>query len=242
MQIVYSAKHDQADDTENKQGNVSSIKTAGLTLVSHPRTKPSQPHNKFMILFEGEKPKQVWTGSTNITEAGIFGQCNTGHWIVDHKIAAQYYEYWKSIVDDPSMGVVAKESTKIQADTDLRKLPNNTYVFFSPRDLPKKKGQVPARLKNYAALIDAAKESVCMVLPFNIDDVFKNVYREKKKYLRSIIFEKAAETMKVKSTDINIKLTAGAIMESKVEEYAKEVNAKFTSKAGILYAIINSLL
>ena len=149
VQIVVSGKEDQYEDKTYKDGTVrknnkSMIKKAGLTPVCTLRTKPSQPHNKFMILCENGKAKQVWTGSTNITLAGIFGQCNTGHWIVDSKIAAQYLEYWRGLRGDdannipgnPAMSAQAKVSEKIQPDTDLAALKNGVYTFFSPRDLP----------------------------------------------------------------------------------------------------------
>lgn len=240
VQVVYSAKADQANDKLKngkvvRLGNVSSIKKVNLISVSSPRKKPSQPHNKFMILFENDKPTQVWTGSTNITPAGIFGQCNTGHWIVDKKIAAKYFEYWQSLKGDPAMGVQGQVSEGIEPDEDLRSLANGTYVFFSPRDLPSKKDVTPKHLRNYADLIDAADEMVCMVLPFNIDDVFKKVYREDKNYLRFLIFEKTSEAFKVQSNDIDLKITGGAVLDDAVEQWAKEETAKQSTDAGILY-------
>jgi phosphatidylserine/phosphatidylglycerophosphate/cardiolipin synthase-like enzyme len=241
VQIVFSAKADQADDNKDKNGNitrfgnVSAIANAGLTEVSHPRKKPSQPHNKFMILFEGDAPKQVWTGSTNITPAGIFGQCNTGHWIVDDDIAMKYFKYWSAVKDDPTMSTVSKISVAIQPDKNLSELANGTYVFFSPRDIPTAQGATPVHLKNYAALIDNAKEMVCMILPFNLDDVFKTVYQEDKDFLRFLIFEKAAVAQGVNSNDIDLKITAGAILDSEVENWTKEVSAGTVADAGILY-------
>jgi phosphatidylserine/phosphatidylglycerophosphate/cardiolipin synthase-like enzyme len=241
VQIVFSDKAGQADDHKDKNGvvtkfgNVSAIANAGLTSVSHPRTKPSQPHNKFMILLENDVPKQVWTGSTNITPAGIFGQCNTGHWIVDDKIAQQYYTYWSAIVTDPAMTALSKIVVGIQPDTDLRNLANGTYVFFSPRDLPTPTNTAPIHLKNYADLIDSANEMVCMVLPFDLDAVFKTVYQEDKDYLRFLIFEDAKEAQGVNSNDTDLKITAGAVLDSEVENWTKEVTAKQTTDAGILY-------
>ena len=242
VQIVYSAKSDQLNDGKTKNGDVklgnrSSIHNAGLDIdgVIHPRTKPNQPHNKYMIFFEGDIPKQVWTGSTNITLAGIFGQCNTGHWVNDADIAMKYFTYWKSVKNDPAMNAQGSISLQIQSDTDLTKLPNGTYTFFSPRDRPAKKGVTPQHLKNYASLIDTAQEMVCMVLPFNLDDVFKTVYQEKKNYLRFLIFEKTSEAESVDSSDPDLKITAGAILDTPVENFAEEVSAATTSNAGILY-------
>jgi len=49
-----------------------------------------------MILCKDGKPMEVWTGSTNITLAGIFGHSNTGHWIKDADIAMNYMKYWNN--------------------------------------------------------------------------------------------------------------------------------------------------
>lgn len=40
-------------------------------------------HNKFFVLTENNKPIAVWTGSTNLTENGIFGHSNCGHVVED---------------------------------------------------------------------------------------------------------------------------------------------------------------
>ncbi len=240
VQLIVSGKDDQYLDKTYKDGTVrqnnkTMIEKAGLTSVCTLRTKPSQPHNKFMVLCENGKPKQVWTGSTNITLAGIFGQCNTGHWVKDETIAQNYLEYWKGIKEDPVMSKQAKVSEIIQADTDLNTLAKGTYVFFSPRDLPTDKGVAPAHLKNYATLIDSAKELVCMVFPFNMDNVFATVYNEDKDYLRLLIFESATDAKNAKSNDIDVKITAGAILDVKEKEWAKEITTKATTGAGILY-------
>jgi hypothetical protein len=51
-------------------------------------------HNKFVILLKDGKPIEVWTGSTNITESGIFGQSNVGHSITNNDLADTYLKYW----------------------------------------------------------------------------------------------------------------------------------------------------
>ena len=158
MQLIVSGKADQYEDKTYKNGTVrfnnkTMIKKAELvSCIRTLRTKPSQPHNKFMVLCEDGKAKQVWTGSTNITLAGIFGQCNTGHWIEDDDIAEKYLAYWNGLVGDPVMSKQAKVSEDIQPDTDLVSLPKGSYLFFSPRDLPAVKNTTPLHLQHYADL------------------------------------------------------------------------------------------
>ena len=42
------------------------------------RTITQISHNKFIVLLKDGKPIQVWTGSTNFTGGGIYGQTNVG--------------------------------------------------------------------------------------------------------------------------------------------------------------------
>lgn len=241
LQIVFSDQPDQNKDITappHEKGNRTSLKDAGLLPVSHPRTKANQPHNKFMILCKDDVPIEVWTGSTNITISGIFGQCNTGHWIKDADIAAKFKTYWDTLKDNPDMSDLSAVSLAIQPDADLTQLADGTYVFFSPRDLPVPNKTVPPQLDSYVKLIEKANNLVCMIFPFNYDDVFKAVYDENKDYQRLLIFEKTAEAKKAKSkadSDPDLLVTAGAVLDSKVEQFVKEVSSKSTVEGGILY-------
>ena len=51
-------------------------------------------------------PRQVWTGSTNVTEGGIFGHANVGH-IVWSATVAEDPEYWNSALRQPDAGQAA---------------------------------------------------------------------------------------------------------------------------------------
>jgi len=232
LEIVYSAQPGQKD-------NATALQTAGLLdAKSHKRTKANQPHNKFMILCKDEKPIEVWTGSTNLTLSGLFGQSNTGHWIKDAAIAKKYKKYWDTLKDNPSLADLSAVSEDIQPTTDLTKLADGTYVFFSPRNLPLQQGEMPPHLLSYVNLIDKAKELVCMIFPFNYDPVFKTVYDQEKDYLRLLIFEKVPEAKAAKSkegSDQDLKVTAGAVLKKEVKNFIAEVTPKTTVKGGILF-------
>ena len=43
----------------------------------------------------------MWTGSTNISEGGIHGQTNVGHWVRNKDVAAKFNAYWDVLSDDP---------------------------------------------------------------------------------------------------------------------------------------------
>ncbi len=244
VQLIVSGKAAQYNDHTNKKtgvtvpGSKTMIAKFGLSkCVKTLRTKPSSPHNKFMILCENGIPKQVWTGSTNITQSGVFGHCNTGHWIVNDKIAKTYLQYWNALIGNPAMSKVAETSEKIMPDTDLTKLGKGSYVFFSPRDLPDDKKAAP-HLVNYSKLIDKADELVCMIFPFNYDTVFNNVFKKNRNFLRLLIFESPTEALKAKadSNDTNLKVTAGAVYTGKEKDWVKEVTSKTSAGSShVLY-------
>jgi len=181
-----------------------------------------------MILCKDGKPIEVWTGSTNITLQGIFGQSNTGHWIKDVGVAEKYFQYWNIIKDNPTVAQSAVISEAVKADTDLTTLKKGTHIFFSPRSSP-------TLLSHYAHLIDSAEKMACMIIPFNIDDLFRDVYAKDKDHLRYILFEKAAEAKSVQSNDRDLMITAGAILKTPVEQWVKEISSKTNTGAGILY-------
>ena len=222
IELCYSAQPGQ------KLKNETAIAAAGIENFCRIRTKVSQPHNKFMILCKDGKPIEVWTGSTNITLAGIFGHSNTGHWIKDAGIAENFFQYWTTIKENPTVKNSAVVSEAIKADTDLGSLKKGIHVFFSPRSSQN-------LLTHYANLIDSAKKMACMIIPFNIDDVFRNVYAKDKDHLRYILFEKAAEAKSVQSNDRDLMITAGAILKTPVEQWVKEISTKTSAAAGILY-------
>lgn len=222
LEVCYSAKSDQKDKNE------AAITAAGIEACCRIRTKVSQPHNKFMVLCKDDKPIQVWTGSTNITIQAIFGHSNTGHWIKDENIAKQYFDYWECIKTNPSKSAAAAVCEALQPDVDLKAMKRGTHVFFSPRS-------TEALLAHYANLVDSATKMACMILPFNIDDQFRDVYARDKDYLRYILFEKAAEARSVQSNDRDLMITAGAILQTPVEQWVKEISSKTATGAGIMY-------
>lgn len=236
--IVYSAKADQLKDGKHEPGNLNALKADGLDALGIARTKASQPHNKFMILCKNDIPIQVWTGSTNLTYAGLYGHCNTGHWIQDKAIAKKYMAYWQCLSSNPSMNVLNAVSEKIQPNAVLSDLPNGSYVFFSPRNRAQSPQKPAPQIKAYADLINNARELVCMIFPFNFDPAFKAVYNQKRDYLRYLLFEESAQAKNARNksdADVNLKVTGGAVLKDKVEQFAKEVTAGKTVGAGIQY-------
>lgn len=223
IQIVYSARPDQITDNERE------IKNAGLKSVSIPRDfQVAQPHNKFMILLEDQKPTQVWTGSTNITIRGIFGHSNTGHWINNKSIASQYENYWKALSKNPAKASFNAATENIQPDLDGTKLTKGTKMIFSPRT-------TDGMLSQYVKMMDKAKEAVCIIYPFNIEKIFKDFYAEDRGYLRFIITDKGGDKNKIFTNDRDVIKTQGAVLDSAVENWVVEMTSKATTGASTLY-------
>lgn len=110
--------------------------------VFTPRKNTVISHNKFIVLLHKGKPVQVWTGSTNFTAGGIFGQSNVGHIVRNSQVASAYLEYWNRVCLDPKPtakkaeppGTGFREWNEMQLP-DLEGLPeeNSVTVVFSPR-------------------------------------------------------------------------------------------------------------
>jgi phosphatidylserine/phosphatidylglycerophosphate/cardiolipin synthase-like enzyme len=134
------------------------------------RTDTTISHNKFIVLLKNGEPQQVWTGSTNYTAGGIFGQSNVGHIIRDPKIAERYFEYWKklstdpkkkSVKGDPATEGIQNWTVKQQPDLEGAPPKNSITAIFSPR-LTKR------MLEWYAERLGAATNSVFFTSAFSV--------------------------------------------------------------------------
>lgn len=139
-------------------------------------------HNKFMVYLQAgkTKPSAVWTGSTNITESGIFGQTNVGHWIRDTALATLYKKYWDLLSNDPGPkdGDTAANKKKDKAayitgvmniQQDLNgSIPAGVTPIFSPRNSLDMLGK-------YFTLIDKSEHVGTITLAFGITASLKDL-------------------------------------------------------------------
>jgi phosphatidylserine/phosphatidylglycerophosphate/cardiolipin synthase-like enzyme len=112
-------------------------------------------HNKFMVICDkNNKPLQVWTGSTNWTPNGMFGQVNKGIFIDDATLAVEYYNEWQQLLaaggDYPAS--LAKYNATVKTG-DL------ASTWFNPT-------LALADLAQASALMDAAEQGI-LFLMFN---------------------------------------------------------------------------
>ena len=98
VEIIYDARREHPKKSTRK-----ALKRAGITSLAFARsTGKAISHNKFIVLLHDGAPVAVWTGSTNITESGLYGQSNVGHVVRDPDVVEAYLDYWTQLRQDPS--------------------------------------------------------------------------------------------------------------------------------------------
>lgn len=224
VNIVYDAKN------YGKENHDVLVAAGASSLVKHVRDiEVTQAHNKFFILLgEDDTPLKVWTGSTNISEKGIFGHCNTGHIILDKAIARKYLNYWKLVYKNLDLASYREAVMNLEdgEDKTADEIPHGISVFFSPR-------HNNAMLQNYADLIEKASNMVCCIYPFNIDKRFQTVFGKDKPYLRYILLDARKAYNTFKTDDRDVEVVAGSYIESDFDQWAGETSAGKLIKSGV---------
>jgi hypothetical protein len=186
VKIIFDAR---AKTNGPAEANREAIREAKIEdLVIERTSSPSAiSHNKFIILLYKNQPVEVWTGSTNFTDGGIFGHSNCGHIVRDADVAAAYLEYWGELEKDPEM-------------KEIR--PWNEEVFPIPKALPAKGiGTVFSprsnldMLKWYSERMDAANTAVFLTAAFGVNDLFEEVLADEKPYMRYVLLESEDKDM-----------------------------------------------
>jgi PLD-like domain len=162
--------------------NEAAIAAAGIGALCEPRTTGTIMHNKFLVLTHNDTPVAVWTGSTNWSENGFFGQFNCGHSIEDGGIAAEYLDYWQELRTNP---VSATERVWMGTNNPRPPQPWDADVIdvFSPHS-----GQ--SVLNWYADVAGGAADALFMTFAFGMDQRFKTVYRKDDEVLRVALMDK----------------------------------------------------
>jgi phosphatidylserine/phosphatidylglycerophosphate/cardiolipin synthase-like enzyme len=195
IQIIYDARQIVNQENPNRsklqpsEANRRAIAAAGLDDACIPRTSDPRAisHNKFIVLLENGEPTQVWTGSTNMTDGGIFGHSNVGHIVRDRSVAAKYLNYWEKLKSDPKMDRRAEDDELRPWNEERYPIPDaeptdDITVIFSPR-------RTLAALEWYAQRMEAAKSAVFLTAAFGVNDLFESVFAQSRDYLRYILLE-----------------------------------------------------
>ncbi|HEX9897372.1 MAG TPA: phospholipase D-like domain-containing protein [Dehalococcoidales bacterium] len=163
-------------------------------------------HNKFILLLKNDKPVEVWTGSTNITDGGIFGHSNVGHIIRDEGVAAAYMDYWNMLSQDP-------QAKKLRTWCDSNNpVPGGRLANQFIQPIFSCRGSLTA-LEWYAEKMDSAKSSVFFTAAFGINKLFEDVLKEDKPYLRFILLDKPGKGLDIIRGDRDNQISVGGVLD-----------------------------
>jgi phosphatidylserine/phosphatidylglycerophosphate/cardiolipin synthase-like enzyme len=171
------------DGDSERAANEAAMAGQGLDGMVKPRTHSGGfAHNKFLVLSRGGAPIQVWTGSTNLSENGIYGHSNNAHWVRDEAIADKYARYWLVLNDDRT-----KKPTAI-ADEALSPLPApgtaaEIEAVFSPR-------RSLDALEAYAAIAGAGERALFMTFAFGMNERFVPSFDRSDDVIRFALMDK----------------------------------------------------
>ena len=254
VRLIVDAKNNKPKDKNGKvqeafprAENLAMIKKVGLPKTSmflrEARTNAIQ-HNKFMVLLKGrqKKPAEVWTGSTNISDGGIHGQTNVGHWVRDPETAAKFQAYWELLKVDPGGKEGEDRATVNAANKALRTAVEQ--ILVAPTSWPEvKKGITPIFsprsgsevLDMYAHMVDEAADTSCITLAFGINKTFKDLLKDNEPdgHIGFFLLEKE-DKPNPRAKDPFVRLTArnniyqafGSFIDEPLYQWAKETNAR----------------
>jgi phosphatidylserine/phosphatidylglycerophosphate/cardiolipin synthase-like enzyme len=201
------------------KGNNTAIRAEQIDAICTRRTDTTIGHNKFIVLLENNRPTQVWTGSTNITEGGIYGHSNVGHVVRDPAVARRYLDYWKRLQDDPASAALRQWTERTQIPP--RAIPSGSITtVFSPR-------RGLAALRWYARLMDEAQTSAFLTGAFGVSAELLAVFREPKPYLRYLLLDKRKANVETVARNPSNRVTAGAWLgEGGWRQWLEEVTTR----------------
>jgi phosphatidylserine/phosphatidylglycerophosphate/cardiolipin synthase-like enzyme len=169
VQILYDAGSSPTAPTKK---NRSQLRKAGLTKQSKARKglRSYICHHKFVVLVRGGVPTAVWTGSTNMSEHGIYAQLNVGHSVTSEPIASAYLalhqELWNS---DPPARLTRQYLTDAYPNIVPTRQATASFIF-SPRSQEE-------AMEYYLSLLRKAKHLVVLTTPFGVDSRIENYLR-----------------------------------------------------------------
>jgi phosphatidylserine/phosphatidylglycerophosphate/cardiolipin synthase-like enzyme len=166
------------------QKNRDAIAAAKIKSLCRGRTHGTLMHDKFFVLSQNGQPTAVWTGSTNLTENGIFGHSNVGHIVEDASIAQAFRDYWDRLEDDPPVDGTYRNANVVASPAPPKPWNAVTTAVFSPR------GTDLDALQWYADIAAGAKRGLFMTFAFGMHEKFKTVYRTDDSVLRMALMEK----------------------------------------------------
>jgi phosphatidylserine/phosphatidylglycerophosphate/cardiolipin synthase-like enzyme len=261
VRIVVDEKNNKARDPLSE--NLKAIAASGLPASAiKPRVARTSniAHNKFMVLLPGGgAPTEVWSGSTNLTDNGFFGQANVGHWVRDAGVAKAFLAYWTELDTDPGgldtdpatvvtqkNAAFYKEVATLTPSPALDAIGSGVTPIFSPRS-----GLAPLDL--YAELVAKSKTLACATFPFDVGKQFTSLLADDNANSPLVFFlldsiDSNGNTGATKpayhlSAKNNVYEAVGSEIKTTLGDWAVEVNARnFGMAVNVVYIHCKFLL
>jgi len=161
VQIIYHFTKKANDPNAKAIAQAGLPETKGGKKILFQRTRTKIPHNKFIVKLAGGTAQEVWTGSTNFTDTGFFGQTNVGHLVVNAGTAGTYLKYWQELADDPVHSAALTNAVKLAPNPPNAIAKSSIAEFYSPRIADN-------MLDWYGQRIDDTASLAAMTIPFNV--------------------------------------------------------------------------
>jgi len=205
VKIVYDA------ESPYKVGNQQTIANAGLDQMDAviPRTVTEGiRHNKFIVLLKDGDPVAVWTGSTNISDGGIFGHSNVGHIVWGKDVAEAYLGYWGRLAQNLTPTKLRKPNRDATPLPTGKPPANSITPLFSARD----DKDSTETIQWYADRMAEAEEIVCFTVAFNIDKAFQAVLQKNNDVLRYVVKDDDLGDGEIIGRDRDVLFAAGGYL------------------------------
>lgn len=225
------------DGDTQREGNEAQLANSGIKSLTKARTKSgSFAHNKFFVLRQGGISKEVWTGSTNLSENGVFGHSNNAHIVRNPAVAEQYEQYWQLLNRDLTRKPTAKVVETLSAAPPDPWHDEITTVFSPRLSLE--------ALDWYADLAKGAQRGLFATFAFGMNRRFVEAYDLQDEVLRFALMEKkgngtqyaqqAAEIDRIRKLP-NVTVSVGHRVEiNAFDRWLKEISS-ITAEAHVLY-------
>lgn len=183
------------DDMGPGAKNEAAIASSKLKALCRGRVRGKLMHDKFFVLSEHGTPRAVWTGSTNLTENGIFGHANVGHIVEDTAVAQAFRDDWDRLAADPPVAAAYRSANEAASPAPPHPWKAPTTAVFSPR------GAELDALQWYADIAASAKQGLFMTFAFGMHPKFRDVYARDDDVLRMALMEKEWGNPKTKAEE-----------------------------------------
>lgn len=223
---VKVAYHHRSKDAKDKTAaeNDEAAKEAGLAKVCKQRGANPQSaimHDKFVVLLKkkGRKfvPQAVWTGSTNWTDGGIYGQLNVGHAVYDPEVAAKYEALFQLLHANAEAAELKKALAELTPVPSPLPKAHRTWPIFSPQSKLD-------MLDLYAELCKGAK---CLMVcaPFELHEkILKALLKKPKGTLHYLLLDKERslgkpEEIEVQEGDPSNRIAVATTLSSPLHDF-----------------------